>query len=347
MESLLLKGWIMRIVAGLAALEGAAIGQVTTPSKPPLSFEVASVKPVGPLDHRALSSGMVPGMSIDNDRVYIGSISLMELVSQAYEVSRNRVAGGPTWLSRLDAERFGVVAKFPDGATRDQVPEMLQALLATRFQLVAHREKRDISAYALVVSKGGPRLQEAAPDAPAPAISGEGSGTAQASQPAVGDAAPSKPASAKGGEWSFDDGGERGTASRTAGGAVFNSAGLRREVSDNGRIRFEYNSLTMERFASLLGRYLDRPVVDQTRLKGKYQVSYEIDFKAVAMALINSDFMNVGKPGVNPAEMGDPIPDPGEAISSSVKKLGLKLDPRVLPCDVLVIDHIEKTPTEN
>jgi uncharacterized protein (TIGR03435 family) len=44
---------------------------------------------------------------------------------------------------------------MPDGATRTQVPEMLQALLAARFQVVAHREKRDISVYALVVAKVG------------------------------------------------------------------------------------------------------------------------------------------------------------------------------------------------
>jgi uncharacterized protein (TIGR03435 family) len=322
----MLKSYIIRVAGGLAVLAGAALGQVTTPSKPPLSFEVASIKPVGPLDRDGLSSGMKPGISIDNDRVYIGSLSLMELICQAYEVSRNRVVGGPAWLSRQDAERFGIVAKMADGATRAQAPEMLQALLAARFQVVAHREKRDISVYALVVAKGGPKLEEAVPDPPAPASVSGASETPQANQSATGDAASSKPGSAKGGE---------------------RYSGYRWKASDNGQERFEYDSLTMERFAGLLSQYLDRPVVDQTGLKGNYQVSYEIDFKAYAMAMMNKQLMTIGKPAVNPAEMEDPIPDPGDAISSSVKKLGLKLESRVLPCDVLVIDRLEKTPTEN
>ena len=236
---------------------------------------------------------------------------------------------------------------MPDGATRTQVPEMLQALLAARFQVVAHREKRDISVYALVVAKGGPKLEEAVPDPPAPASVSGASETPQANQSATGDAASSKPGSAKGGERSFAGGGGRATVSRTAGGMVFNRPGYRWKVSENGQERFEYDSLTMERFAGLLSQYLDRPVVDQTGLKGNYQVSYEIDFKAYAMAMMNKQLMTIVKPAVNPAEMEDRIPDLGDVISSSVKKLGLKLESRVLPCDVLVIDRLEKTPTEN
>ena len=343
----MLKSYIIRVAGGLAVLAGAGLGQVTTPSKPPLSFEVASIKPVGPLDRGALLSGMKPAMSIDNDRVYIGSMSLMELICQAFEVSRNRVVGGPAWLSRQDGERFGVVAKMPYGATRAQAPEMLQALLAARFQLAAHREKRDISVYALVVSKGGPKLDEAVPAPPAPASANGAPEKPHANKSATGDAASSKPASAKDGDRSFA-GAERGTVSRTAGGMLFNSPGFRREVNDNGHVRFEYDSLAMEGFANLVSRYLDRPVVDQTGLKGNYQVSYEIDFKAIAMAMMNKDLMSTGQQAANPAAMEDrPMSDPVDAISSSVKKLGLKLESRVLPCDVLVIDHIAKTPTEN
>ncbi len=119
------------------------------------------------------------------------------------------------------------------------------------------------------------------------------------------------------------------------------------KANNNGQIWFEYDSLTMDRFTRLLSQYLDRPVVDQTALKGNYQVSYEIDFKAVATGLMNKHLMSIGKSGGNPAEMEDPSSDPTDAISSSLKKLGLKLESRVLPCDVIVIDHIEKTPTGN
>ena len=330
----MLRSYIIRAVGGLAILAGATLGQVITPSKFPLSFEVASIKPVGPLD-----SGVKPGMSVDNDRVYIGSLSLMELVCQAYEVSRNQIVAGPAWLSRQDSERFAIVAKMPDGAVRKQVPEMLRALLAARFRLVAHREKRDTSVYALVVAKGGPRLEEAAADPPALGET-KASEALQPNQSANGETASSKPAAAKDNERPSVGGGERPTISRTAGGFTINGRGFRRTVSEHGQVRFEYDSLTMERFASLLSQYLDRPVVENTELKGNYRVSYEIDVNAIATAMMNKDSMSVGKPD-------DQILDPGAAIFSSVRKLGLKLDARILPCDVLVVDHVEKTPTEN
>ena len=40
-------------------------------------------------------------------------------------------------------------------------------------------------------------------------------------------------------------------------------------------------------------------------------------------------------------------PGGGTSIKESVQKLGLRLEPRKLPMDVMVIDHIEKSPTEN
>src|SRR5205814_5568237 len=80
----------------------------------------------------------------------------------------------------MKSQRFDILAKMPEGATKEQVPEMLQALLAERFQLKVHRENREQSIYALVVGKGGPKLKEAAPDPetpPAPAPGGITLGT--------------------------------------------------------------------------------------------------------------------------------------------------------------------------
>src|SRR5262249_28723797 len=47
------------------------------------------------------------------------------------------------------------------GATSDQIPAMLQALLTERFKLAAHKENRPRPVYALVVDKGGPKFKEA------------------------------------------------------------------------------------------------------------------------------------------------------------------------------------------
>lgn len=284
----MLKICSLKIAAWICVLTGAALGQSITPSKPALSFEVASIKPVAPLDEKAIMSGKRPFTSVDNAQVHIGNTSVMELVCSAYNVSRNHVMGGPAWLSAFNSQRFEVVAKMPEGATKEQVPEMLQTLLAERFKLVAHREKRDTPAYALTVGRGGPRLKEAAPDLSVP--DGE---------------AP------------------------------------RKTLGENGRVRYGLDSVTMERFAALLSRNMDRPVVDQTGLKGRYQVSYELDL----MASANKILMSIA-PYSDPAS-ADALPDPRDSIFSSVKRLGLKLDPRVLPIDVIVIDHIERVPTEN
>jgi uncharacterized protein (TIGR03435 family) len=249
-------------------------------------------------------------MSIDNARVYIGSTSVVELVCRAYNVSRSQVVGGPAWLSASNVERFEIVAKMPDGATKEQVPEMLQALLAERFKLVAHRERRDTSVYALVVGKGGPKLKEAVP---APASAGEASEASQGNK------------------------------------SVVNSRGsgpFRMKAGENGQVRIEYDSLTMEGFASVLSHYLDRPVVDQTGLKGSYQVSYETNLMAMA-SKARANLALAPRPASNPAAAADAILDPDDSIFSSVKQLGLKLDSRELPCDVVVIDHIERTPTKN
>ena len=56
---------------------------------------------------------------------------------------------------------FDIVATMPPGVSRDQIPEMLQSLLAERFSLAVHRENKEQPVYALVVSKTGPRLKAA------------------------------------------------------------------------------------------------------------------------------------------------------------------------------------------
>ncbi len=276
--------------AGFGFLSGAVLAQTKMPVKSPLSFEVASIKRVGPLNLAALQSGRQPGMSVDKARVHFANTSLMELIWHAYIISSNRIVGGPAWLWAGEAERFDVAAKIPDGAATDQVPEMLRTLLAERFKLVSHFEKREVPAYALTLGRGGAALKEAVPELNAP--EGEETHVIQ---------------------------------------------------GKNGRVRYEFDSVTMTRFASLLSRYTDLPVVDQTGLQDRYQASYEIDF----MALAYSGLMRIS---LHPESARiDGIAGPRDSIDASLKQVGLQLDShsRRLPADVLVIDHIERTPTEN
>lgn len=339
----MLKVFIVRVAAGLAVLSGACPGQVATPTRPPLSFEVASIRPVGPLDTMAFLSGRRPGISVDKARVYSGSTSVMELLCLAYDVGRGRVVGGPAWLYAPNVERFEIVAKMPEGATKEQVPGMLQALLAERFKVVAHHEKRDTSVYALIVGRGGPRLKDAVPDPPDSPSAGEGHEAPPGNHSATGQTASSAPAPNAAGKSGSGD--YRRMEALKANGVVFNGEGIRMVSREDGQVRYEYDSVTMEEFAGLLSKNLDRPVVDQTRLKGRYQASYEINLMAIAKQALMS--LAVSADLASKSASASDADDPKDSIVSSLKQLGLKLDTRVLPIDVLVIDHIEKTPTEN
>ena len=306
------NGWLCGIGAGLV-LAGAALGQ--TPA-----FEVASVKPAAPLDRSQMLSGqMHVGMKVDAARVDIGSMSVAELIRIAYRVKAYQVSG-PDWMA---SERFDVLAKLPEGASSAQVPEMLQALLAERFKLTMHRESKEHAVYALVVGKNGPKLKESAPDADAPA--------------ATNDANPQVRISGRGENTQVTiSGGQIGTAHMSMG--------------PNGTMHLEAPRIGMAAFADTLSRFFDRPVVDLTELKGTYQLALDLsmeDLRTAALTMgIMGPGMGAGRGAVRPP--ADAAADPGGlSIFAAVQQLGLKRDPRKVPIDFVVIDHLEKTPTEN
>ena len=297
----------------LVLAAGTALGQ--TPA-----FEVASVKPAAPLDRSQMLSGqMHVGMKVDAARVDIGSMSLAELIRVAYRVKAYQVSG-PDWMA---SERFDVLAKLPEGASSGQVPEMLQALLAERFKLSVHRESKEHAVYALVVGKNGPKLKESAPDADAPA--------------ATDDANPQVRISGRGENTQVSiSGGQIGTAHMSMG--------------PNGTMHLEAPKMNMAAFADTLSRFFDRPVVDLTELKGTYQVALDLsmeDLRNAARTMgIMGPGMGGGRDGSRPP--ADAASDPGGlSIFAAVQQLGLKLEPRKVALDFVVIDHLEKAPTEN
>ena len=129
------------------------------------SFEVASIRPAETFTPAMIAAGKLHvGMSVDGARVDIGYLSLGELIPIAFKVKPYQVQG-PEWLR---SQRFDILAKMPEGATKEQVPALLQALLEERFKLKAHRESRESPIYALLVGKDGPKLKEAEPGSETP-----------------------------------------------------------------------------------------------------------------------------------------------------------------------------------
>jgi len=105
----------------------------------------------------------------------------------------------------------------------------------------------------------------------------------------------------------------------------------------------------MAKFAEALSRFVDRPVVDKTELKGNYQVALDISMEDMKNAARKA---GVAVPGAAPASgdaglPSDAVSDPTGSVFTSVLQLGLKLEPRKTPLDLIVVDHAEKTPTEN
>jgi len=243
----------------------------------------------------------------------------------------------PGWLaSGVSSPRFDIHATLPAGATTEQVPEMLQALLAERFRLTYHREMKEQSVYALIVAKGGPKLVESPPDRPA----------GDAGAPPSAGPGPSGLIGRGGTPVPLNSNG-RGNFTIAGGG----TGPMRVSIAD-GALHIEADKLSMTQLSDTLARLLDRPVVDQTELKGTYKVVLELALtdmmNAMRAAGVN---LPPGAFGAGPAVPGGaptaPDPSGGSTVFRSVEQLGLKLDSRKMAIEQIVIDHLERAPTED
>ena len=134
------------VSASLAFAAVAMFGQA--PASPKLEFEVASIKPAAQLNPESIRSGkMRIGMNVDGARVSINGMPVFSLLPQVFRVKQYQVSGGGTPADFLNTERWDIEAKLPDGATEDQVPDMLLNLLVDRFKLAYHRESRERPVY--------------------------------------------------------------------------------------------------------------------------------------------------------------------------------------------------------
>jgi uncharacterized protein (TIGR03435 family) len=253
-----------------------------------LTFEVVSVRPTPP-------DGDPPkmpfGMKITQGQANFGQLTLQTLIATAFKVKFDQVIG-PEWLGR---KPFDIEAKLPTGATKDQVPQMLQALLADRFKMTIRREYREQSVYELVVAKGGlkmtPKDPVEEPATPLPPGS-QTIGTAQG------------PA----------------TISQSGNRSTFSLGGAKMTRSVNG-MRIEMS--TISALVDFLPEFVDRPVVDKTNLKGNYPIQFDISRDAMMSAN--------APPGVDGGNGPAPPGGMQSLFSTALEKLGLKLEERKDP----------------
>jgi uncharacterized protein (TIGR03435 family) len=245
----------------------------------PLTFEVASIKPA-----RAVGPGGASSSRTTNGRVEMRAVSLRDCVAIAYRVKDYQITA-PAWLAE---QAWEIVAKMPEGSRQNQMPDMLQTLLAGRFKLQVHRDTKEVPGLALAVGSGGPKLKNS------------------------------------------DEGAGRGRG------------GVRLSTGPAGG-RIIAPRATMAMLASTLSAVLGRPVVDDTHLSGNYEVDLEYGPEDSATAM-RQPAASGPDAGAGPAESA---PEPRASIFSSVQKIGLKLESRKVPLEVIVVDHAEKTPTGN
>lgn len=233
-----------------------------------LKFEVASIKPSQPG-----AQGMGITMRGPKEVVTVNT-SLSDLMVFAYGIHSRQISGAPAWF---ESDHYDITAKpEADGLpNRKQLEGLFQSLLADRFKLTFHREKKELSVYAVTVGKSGAKLTKSEAD--------------PNSLPGLG--------------------------FRALGDLAARNA-------------------NMADFASLLqATVLDRPVVDQTGLSGRF------DF---TLKWTPDEFQFNSLGGQIPRPSAD-APDAPPILSTAIQQqLGLKLDGTKAPVEVLVIDRVEK-----
>jgi len=242
-----------------------------TSAKP--EFTVATIKPSRPDAPRG-------GYGFRGQDVTTTNVTVNWMIKLAYNLHARQIVGGPAWL---DSAKYDTVGRpdTPGQPSRDQMKLMIQGLLADRFQLKFHIEKRELPVYAMIVPKTGTKITVSAGDPNAfPGIGfGQGPGV----------------------------------------------------LSLVGR------NTTLDGVANALqSNILDKPVVNQTGLTGRY------DF-LLKFTPDPSQAANFG--GLAPGNAADPDAPP-DIFSAFQEQLGLKLESTKAFVDVIVIDKIER-PSEN
>jgi len=264
-------------------------------------FEVASVH----ASPAVRQEGVALGVHSDGAQVHINSLPMRDYIARAYRVRANQVIG-PEWLT---SERFDTSAKLPDGATSDQIPEMIQSLLLERFQLKVHREKRELPAYVITVGKPPLKMQESAPDG--------------------------NPVPAKGASDLVATGTAAGVSVDLGGGSSYTFA----------QGKFTGHKLTAEQLARMIERYVDRPMVDMTGLTGRYDFSFTVSDEDAQVMMIHAATgagMQLPPQVLQFAANGSVA-----SLIDGFEQLGLKMESRKAPLDVVVVDGVSKTPSEN
>jgi uncharacterized protein (TIGR03435 family) len=139
-----LVGWLFAMASFSGGLEAQSCS----------TFEVASIR----LNTSGAESRYPAELAPGGRRFTATNQFMVELIMSAYDVSPLQISGIPGAFS---GERYDIEATCEQPMAKEQLPHMLQALLAERFHLSIHRELKEQPVYALILRKGGPKLHKA------------------------------------------------------------------------------------------------------------------------------------------------------------------------------------------
>jgi uncharacterized protein (TIGR03435 family) len=267
-------------------------------SAPEPKFEVASVR----LDQASTDRVPAATVKFSGARVTINGFALKAIIATAYRTETYLIAG-PDWTAQA---RVVIQAVMPENATKDQLPEMLKALMAERFHLVAHRTALEEPVFALVAAKNGAKLNP----------------------PRELDQATCAGWSDKSG---FDD--IQGcnsvrqlgdTTARTQMSVGGPNGPVRFEITSDGDLHEEFLKMTMQQLARRMSvpcavGCFGLPVVDKTGIAGAWDFTLARTCSASGC----------------------------DTYASALEKIGLKVEKTTAPVERVVIDQIDKAPTEN
>lgn len=234
------------------------------------SFDVVTIKPSTP-------GQPGKGFGFNGTHVRTFNTNVNDMISVAYGLHAKQIIGAPDWFG-TDLFNIDGIADVPGQPSMKQIGEMLQKLLADRFELKFHHDQKELSVYAIRVASGGPKMSQS---------------TAAADGP-------------------------QGFKLRGFGDLVV-------------------GNMTMKEFSSWMqAGVMDKPVVDQTGLTGRY------DFN-LKWTPDDSQFAQFrGTNGPMRAPAGDDPNAPPSLYTAVQEQLGLKIESTKAPDDVIVIDHVER-----
>ena len=329
-----MRGALIVLTAALSTFSagGVLLAQAPQPTSDDKKFEVASVKAApSPAELRLAAQGGGAGLARrfgiltqPGGRFSAGTTTLKRLIAEAFEVKEYQIDGGPPWLT---TDSFDITANAGADATPADVKAMLRTLLRERFGLRTHSETRQAPVYVLTIARSdgrtGSRLKPTSPEC-VQQIEQQ-----RRNRQAAPGAPPPPPSEAE--QRQQRERMQEQLKRLSSGDAAFTAPCGTTMMSSKqtGANALLAGGMEMTSLVSQLSGEVSAPVLDQTGLKGLFDVSLEY----------LSDRSFNGRPAGLDPNSTEPLPVPLTAALQ--QQLGLKLEKQTGPMPVVVIEAAE------